>query len=96
MENIQDFVIRNSVLTKYTGPSGDVVVPEGVTEIGRSAFQGCENLTIHAPTGSTAEQYTVENGIRFDTKNCLNVFIFCAGFPCFPALRAGKQIKVFN
>ena len=29
-----DFQIVNGVLTKYTGPGGDVVVPEGVTSIG--------------------------------------------------------------
>ena len=25
-------------MTKYTGPGGDVVIPEGVTEIGEDAF----------------------------------------------------------
>ncbi len=39
-----DFVIENGVLTKYTGPGGDVTVPEGVTSIGDSAFSWCESL----------------------------------------------------
>ena len=30
-----DFVIENGVLTKYNGPGGDVVIPDGVTKIGR-------------------------------------------------------------
>lgn len=34
MNGNQDFVIENGVLKKYTGPGGEVVIPEGVTEIG--------------------------------------------------------------
>ena len=40
MSNTDDFVIENGVLKKYIGPGGDVVVPEGVTEIGYRAFEG--------------------------------------------------------
>ena len=66
MENNQDFVIENGVLTKYNGPGGDVTIPESVTEIEDFAFYGCKKLTIHAPAGSAAEQYAKENGIRFE------------------------------
>ena len=45
MSGNQEFVIENGVLTKYTGPGGAVVIPEGVTEIGRQVFQGCTGLT---------------------------------------------------
>ena len=45
MENKQDFVIKDGVLDKYTGPGGDVAIPAGVTEIGQSAFKGCASLT---------------------------------------------------
>lgn len=38
MSNPYDFVIENGVLTKYVGPGGDVVIPDGVTSIGDSAF----------------------------------------------------------
>ena len=38
MSNANDFVIEQGVLTKYTGPGGNVVIPEGVTEIGEDAF----------------------------------------------------------
>lgn len=40
-----DFVIENGALTKYTGPGGDVAIPEGVTMIGDYAFRGCTSLT---------------------------------------------------
>ena len=49
-----DFQIVNGVLTKYTGPGGDVVVPEGVTSIGDAAFALCYNLTsVKIPEGVT-------------------------------------------
>ena len=35
---MSDFVIENGILTKYTGPGGDVVIPDGVVEIGRRVF----------------------------------------------------------
>lgn len=45
MSNVSDFIIENGVLIKYVGPGGDVVIPEGVTQIGREAFQFCWGLT---------------------------------------------------
>ncbi len=38
MSSVSDFVIENGVLKKYVGHGGDVVVPEGVTEIAANAF----------------------------------------------------------
>ncbi len=55
MSNINDFVIENGVLKKYQGQGGDVVIPEGVTSIGDSAFAGCSSLTsIVIPKGVTS------------------------------------------
>ena len=49
MSNPSDFIIENGILKEYKGPGGDVVIPEGVTEIGggywSGAFSGCTNLT---------------------------------------------------
>lgn len=54
MGNKQDFVIEKGVLTKYTGPGGDVIILEGVTEIGEMAFHYCTNLTsVTIPEGVT-------------------------------------------
>lgn len=44
MSNIKDFEIENGVLKKYLGSGGDVVIPDGVYEIGKSAFCGCREL----------------------------------------------------
>lgn len=38
MSNANDFIIENGVLTKYVGPGGDVIVPDGVHTIGEQAF----------------------------------------------------------
>lgn len=52
MENKQDFVIKKGVLTKYNGPGGDVVIPEGVKEIGNDAFIDCGGLaSVTIPEG---------------------------------------------
>ena len=51
---VEDFVIENGVLAKYEGVGGDVVIPEGVTEIGEVAFLGCSSL----------ESVTIPEGVR--------------------------------
>ena len=46
MSSTSDFKItKNGKLTKYTGKGGDVVIPDGVTDIGDRAFTGCTGLT---------------------------------------------------
>lgn len=42
---MSDFVIENGVLTKYTGPGGDVVIPDGTIGIGKYTFWRCASLT---------------------------------------------------
>lgn len=44
MSSTNDFVIKNGVLKKYHGPGGDVVVPEGVTIIGKYAFSDVNSI----------------------------------------------------
>lgn len=41
---VEDFVIENGVLTKYEGAGRDVVIPEGVTEIGEFAITSVRTL----------------------------------------------------
>ena len=46
-----EFLIENNVLVKFMRPNQkQVVIPEGITEIGESAFQGFKNLeTVEIP-----------------------------------------------
>ena len=44
----------------------DVTICSIFVEISNGAFDGCPNLTIHAPAGSFAEAYAKENGIPFE------------------------------
>ena len=55
MSASKDFTIRKGVLTKYKGPGGDVVIPEGVTSIYMRAFDFCSSVTsITIPEGVTS------------------------------------------
>lgn len=44
MSNASDFVIENGVLKRYVGKGGNVVIPDGVVEIGGYAFANLKTL----------------------------------------------------
>ena len=55
MSSASDFNIKDGVLTEYTGPGGDVVIPAGVTSIGDKAFAWCSSLkSVEIPKGVTS------------------------------------------
>ena len=50
----KEFEIAGSTLVAYTGPGGDVSIPQGVTEIGEDAFWYCDALkSVNIPEGIT-------------------------------------------
>ena len=51
---MEDFEIENGVLTEYQGEDVDVIVPEGVREIGEGAFWRCDVESVRLPQGIRA------------------------------------------
>lgn len=50
MESNENFFISDTSLVQYTGPGGDVVVPEGIDELCQGAFQYRDDVTrVHLP-----------------------------------------------
>ena len=50
-----DFEISDGVLMNYTGPGGNITIPDGVTSIRNYAFSGCNALTgVEIPEGVTS------------------------------------------
>ena len=67
MSNAGDFVIENGVLTEYRGQGGDIVIPDGVTKIGRSAFANRKDLKSITIPGSA------KNIAGYVFSNCENL-----------------------
>lgn len=60
-----DFSIEDGELIKYSGPGGDVVIPDGVTSVGFYAFRDCENLTsVVIPDGVTSIGFRAFKGCK--------------------------------
>ncbi len=54
---MSDFQIGKNELKKYKGPGGDVVIPDGIKQIGMNAFMYCKSLTgVTIPDSVTAIQ----------------------------------------
>ncbi len=53
-EESDGFVIENGVLTSYIGTENAVAIPDGITAIGRSAFQGSPIISVSIPSSVTS------------------------------------------
>ena len=99
------FQITDGVLTKYTGPGGDVTIPDGVTEIGSSAFASCGTLTsVVIPEGVTKIGDKAFNGCYNLTSVTLpatlktlgkNVFDYCSSLASFVD-KSGRCVKILD
>ena len=50
----RSLVIEDGVLTHYRGEGGEIIIPDGVTVIGKSSFKDCNGLTsVKIPDGVT-------------------------------------------
>ena len=47
------FDVENGVLKGYTGDDTEIVIPEGISEIGKCAFKGFKGSKIVIPNGVT-------------------------------------------
>ena len=57
------FIIEDGELTGYTGPGGDIVIPEGVKEIAKYAFYNCNTIKkICFPKSFTGKVYFLDYG----------------------------------
>lgn len=70
-KNLESVVIPKSVTSigagafKNCSSLTSIHISRNVTEIDETAFFDCSNLSIHAPAGSCAEQFTEEWGFKF-------------------------------
>ena len=65
------FIIEDGVLTGYTGPGGDIVIPKGVTSIGNYAFEGSGLKSVVIPASVTS----IEAGAFSDCDSMTSVVI---------------------
>ena len=68
MSNASDFIIENGVLKKYVGPGGDVVIPKGVTSIGKGAFSGCTAYKVWKKKSLCLQEIT--SCYKSESENC--------------------------
>ena len=73
-KSLTSVIIPNSVKSISSGAFWgcsnltSITIPDSITSIANFAFYGCSSLTIHAKTGSYAEQFAKRNQIPFEAE----------------------------
>ncbi len=91
------FDIEKSVLVKYIGKGGDVVIPNNVTSIGKSAFEECANLkSVTIPNSVTK----IENCAFYACSNLISVALpdslVSIGYSAFWGCSSLKSVTIPN
>ena len=95
MSSIADFVIQDGELKKYTGSERDVVIPDGVTSIGKDAFRDCDALTnITIPESVTSIGWNAFSGCRSLTSITIPEGVTSIGLGTFDGCRSLTSITI--
>ena len=78
MSNMDHFIIEDGVLKKYVGQHGDIIIPDGISEIGYRAFRGNPWLRYGTSTDgqSCPSRVIVPEGVSTISTEA---FMFCGG-----------------
>ena len=89
---MKDFVVENRVLKKYRGLKRDVVIPDGVEVIARSAFEKRRSIkSIHIPEGVTKiEKYSFSDCDSLQRVSLPNSIVFCGDFSFNPFAKSNR------
>ena len=90
-----DFTVDNGVLIKYNGSGGAVTIPDGVTVIGVSAFEGCSSLTsIIIPNSVTRISTSAFDGCSGLTSIIIPDSVKVVGFRAFGQCKNLTSISI--
>lgn len=89
---MKDFVIENRVLKKYRGLKRDVVIPDGVEVIAKSAFEKRRSIkSIHIPEGVTKiEKYSFSDCDSLQRVSLPNSIVFCGYYSFSPWAKSDR------
>ncbi len=91
---LDGFVVSGGVLLKYTGKKRKIVIPEGVTKIGRGVFQGVPIVSLELP--DTLEEIGPYAFVRCDklSRVILNAGLKRIGCCAFGGATALREVTV--